>query len=616
VTMHLDLPDHGPGDVPERRSDRAGDANADPGADTPTDARADALIDRSASSTAEASGIWRLTWRVAQHRPREFWVGWLLFVVFFSMPAITGFMLAQGYAALEEGATRTTVWWAAAIAVSETIRMVAVHHGALIWTKAWIHMQTLLRANMLSAQMASGGVHAGQPVASAGAAITHFRDDTEDVANFVDGLIDVSGGIAFTVLAGFALGSADARAAAVLTIPLLGVGLATRALDTRIKEYRSADREATEDVTGLLGDVMSAATTVKVNDASDPLLRRLAALVERRRHTAVRDRVLEEGVNAFSRGAADIGLGLVLLVSAGAIASGAFDLGTLALFTAYLGWLAFLPQMVGRVLARRKQAAVAFDRMRALVADRSAPNAVRPRDLPIDPRDRATRPGVIRPDRVPLQRFDVDGLAVAYGTHSVLRDITFSVGRSEFVVITGAVGAGKSTLLRSMLGLAWQADVGGSIRWNGAEIADRGAFLIPPNAAFLSQVPQLISDSVADNISLGDTTPEHLATALRLAAIDADVAEMAQGTDTVIGPRGLRLSGGQRQRLATARALVHAPELVVLDDLSSALDVETEVRLWSNLADAGMTVIAVSHRAVAFERADQVLHLSGGRLHS
>ena len=89
---------------------------------------------------------------------------------------------------------------------------------------------------------------------------------------------------------------------------------------------------------------------------------------------------------------------------------------------------------------------------------------------------------------------------------------------------------------------------------------------------------------------------------------------MPAGADTLIGPRGLRLSGGQRQRLATARALVHSPEILVLDDLSSALDVETEVRLWTNLADAGMTVIAVSHRTVAFRRADQVLRLESGRL--
>jgi ATP-binding cassette, subfamily B, bacterial len=567
-----------------------------------------------APSAPSVPGVWKLAWKVAQHRRREFWLGWALFVVFFTMPAISGFFLGRGYAALEDGDTTATVWWAGAIAVSEVVRMVSIHHGALIWTKVWIHMQTLLRANMLSAQMASGGLHAGQPVGSAGSAVTHFRDDTEDVANLVDGIVDISGGLVFTVIAGFVLGAADARAAAVLLIPLLGVGIATRVLDTRIKEYRAADRAATERVTGLLGDVMAAATTVKVNDAAEPMLRRLGVLVERRRHTAVRDRVLEEGVMAFSQGASDIGLGLVLLVSAAAITSGAFDLGTLALFTAYLGWLSFLPRMVGRVLARRKQAGVAFDRMRRLVAEQQAVNTVRPRRLPIDPRDERHRPAVVRPDRVPLDVFEVSGLSVAYGERTVVSDVDLTVRRGEFVVITGAVGAGKSTLLRAVLGLAWQAEVTGSVRWNGVEIDDRAAFLVPPNAAFLSQVPQLISDSVADNVGLGPVDREQLSTALRLAAIADDIAAMPAGSDTLIGPRGLRLSGGQRQRLATARALVHSPELVVLDDLSSALDVETEVRLWTNLAEAGMTVIAVSHRAVAFDRADQVLRLDHGRL--
>lgn len=562
-----------------------------------------------------AANVWRLAWRVSQHRPYEFWVGWLLFLVFFTMPALTGFFLAKGYAALEDADTATTLRWAIAIAVSETVRMVAVHHGALIWTKAWIHMQTLLRANMLSAQMASGGLHAGQPVGSAGAAITHFRDDTEDVANFVDGIIDVSGGVVFTVIAGFILGAADARAAAVLVLPLVGVAVATRVLDTRIKEYRAADRAATEEVTGLLGDVMAAATTVKVNDASESILGRLAVLVERRRYTAVRDRVLEEGVTAFSTGAADIGLGLVLLISAGAIASGAFDLGTLALFTAYLGWLSFLPRMVGRVLARRKQAGVAFDRMRRLVAREVATNTVRPRLLPIDPSDSGReRQDAIRPERVPLERLEVRDLTVRFGDQVVVSDVSFTVRRGEFVVITGPIGSGKTTLLRALLGLAWQADVTGTIRWNGSDLIDRSAFLVPPNASFLSQVPQLISDSVADNVGLGPVSVERLTRALELSAIDGDIAAMPAGADTLIGPRGLRLSGGQRQRLATARALVHSPEVVVLDDLSSALDVETEVQLWTNLAKAGMTVIAVSHRAVAFERADQVLRLESGRL--
>jgi ATP-binding cassette subfamily B protein len=569
---------------------------------------------RATDERSPSSNVWVLAWRVSQHRPREFWIGWSLFVVFFTMPALTGYFLARGYDALAKGDTATTMRWAAAVAASEAIRMLAVHHGALVWTKAWIHMQTLLRANLMAAQMASGGPEAGQPVGSAGSAITHFRDDAEDVADFVDGMIDVSGGLVFTVIAGFVLGAADPTAAIILIFPLLGVGLLTRVLDARIKEYRSADRAATADVTGLLGDVMAAATTIKVNAASDHMMGRLSVIVERRRHTAVRDRVLEEGVQAFSKGAADVGLGMVLLVSAGAIASGTFNLGQLALFTAYLGWLSFLPKMVGRVMARHKQAGVAFDRMRMLVANQTAANTVVARTLPIDPADERSRPETTRPDRVPLEGLDVVDFSARHPSGAGVFDVNLSVRRGEFVVITGPIGAGKSTLLRSLLGLAWQAEVHGSVQWNGIEVDDRASFFVPPNAAFLSQVPQLISDTVADNVGLGPVSGAQLTTALELAAIRDDIAEMPLGVETMIGPRGLRLSGGQRQRLATARALVHSPELVVLDDLSSALDVETELQLWENLSSENMTVIAVSHRAVAFDRADQVIELRAGHV--
>lgn len=555
----------------------------------------------------------RLAWQVTKHEPWTFWVGWGAFLVFFTLPALNGYLLGRGFAALGDGDTTAVYRIAVALAVAEALRMAVVHFAALTWTKAWVHMQTLIRGNLLHAQMASGGPEAGQPVGSAGEAITHFRDDAEDVAELIDGVVDVSGGVLFSVVAGVVLGLADARAAAVLVVPLLGVVAVTRLLDERIKAYRAADRAAAAQVTGLVGDVMAAATTVKVNGARDHLLARLRVLVDRRGATAVRDRVLSEGVLAFSHGAADVGFGLIIVVSAASIANGRFDVGTLALFAAYLGWLSFLPRMVGRVIARRKQAAVAFERMRGLVADRDAANTVRPRSLPLEARQRPRRPPAIRPARVPLETFEVVGLTARYGGRrgagTVVGPISLRAARGTFTVITGPVGAGKSTLLRAMLGLAWRASVSGEVRWNGEPVADPAAFLVPPNAAFLPQVPQLISDSVVDNVALGPTPRTLVDEALRVAEIADDVAAMPAGGDTLIGPRGLRLSGGQRQRLATARALVHAPELVVLDDLSSAVDVETELRLWDNLAAAGLTVIAVSHRAVAFERADQVIRL-------
>lgn len=558
--------------------------------------------------------VWRLAWKVSQHERRYFWSGWAMFVVFFAMPLASGWALSRAFDALSNGDTAAVLWWAVGFVVLEVGRMASLHIAVMVWIRVWMHMQTFLRANLLVGQMASGGPEAGQPVGSAGEAVTHFRDDAEDVARLVDGMIDVSAGLVFTIVAAFVLGSANLAGALVLIGPLVLVAIATKTMDARIKRYRMADRAATAAVTGFVGDVMAAATTVKVNDAAPASLERLRGLVDRRRATAVRDRVLEEGVQAFSRGAADAGLGLVLLVGAGALASGRFDVGELALFVAYLGWLSFLPRMVGRVLARHKQAAVAFDRMSHLVADRDVRNTVQPRHLPINTGQTRQRPATIRPERVPLDRLDIVGLSARYDSDAGVDDVTVSISKGELVVVTGPVGSGKSTLLRAVLGLAWQAEVTGEIRWNGVRLDDPAGFLVPPNAAFLPQVPQLISDSLADNIGFGSADASDVDRAIALAAMEADVAMMPSGIETLIGPRGLRLSGGQRQRLAGARAVVHQPELVVLDDLSSALDVETELQFWNNLAEAGMTVLAVSHRAVAFERADRVVRLADGRV--
>ena len=111
---------------------------------------------------------------------------------------------------------------------------------------------------------------------------------------------------------------------------------------------------------------------------------------------------------------------------------------------------------------------------------------------------------------------------------------------------------------------------------------------------------------------------ERLAPALHTAVLDADVATLEAGLDTVVGPRGVRLSGGQQQRAAAARMLVRDAELLVFDDLSSALDVETEGLLWQRLVDeagaARPTCLVVSHRRPALRRADNILVLDGGRV--
>ena len=206
-----------------------------------------------------------------------------------------------------------------------------------------------------------------------------------------------------------------------------------------------------------------------------------------------------------------------------------------------------------------------------------------------------------------LERLEVRGLtyrhASANGGNGLpigtvsrgIEGIDLTLPRGSFTVVTGRVGSGKSTLLRVLLGLL--PNDGGEVHWNGERVADLAAFMRPPRCAYTSQVPRLFSETLRDNILLGwsgdadmggvspseseESSP--LQRAIHLAVMEQDIAVLDRGLDTLVGPRGVRLSGGQVQRTAAARMYVREPELLVIDDLSSALDVETERVLWERL---------------------------------
>jgi ATP-binding cassette subfamily B protein len=157
----------------------------------------------------------------------------------------------------------------------------------------------------------------------------------------------------------------------------------------------------------------------------------------------------------------------------------------------------------------------------------------------------------------------------------------------------------------------------GEIRWNGALVDDPATFLVPPRCAYTAQIPRLFSDSLRDNILMGQPDSDvAIASAVRLAVLEEDVGGMEHGLETIVGPRGVRLSGGQMQRSAAARMFVRDPELLVFDDLSSALDVETERVLWERLFEHQQeaTCLVVSHRRAALRRADRVIVLKDGQV--
>jgi ATP-binding cassette subfamily B protein/ATP-binding cassette subfamily C protein len=144
-------------------------------------------------------------------------------------------------------------------------------------------------------------------------------------------------------------------------------------------------------------------------------------------------------------------------------------------------------------------------------------------------------------------------------------------------------------------------------------VDDPAGFLVPPRSAYVAQTPRLFSDALRHNVALG-RDEGGLARALALAEMGPDLARLERGLDTEVGARGVRLSGGQVQRSAAARTFMQQAQLVIVDDLSSALDVETEARLWRGLEGEPASFLVVSHRRPALRRADRIVVLEGGRV--
>ena len=213
-------------------------------------------------------------------------------------------------------------------------------------------------------------------------------------------------------------------------------------------------------------------------------------------------------------------------------------------------------------------------------------------------------------------------------TRPALLDFSLEIAPGSLVAVTGAVGSGKSALARALLGIYPVAS--GKVRLSAADGSALDYQGCPGGlAGYLPQDAHLFSGSVRDNVLMAEEAayPEFVAQAVRIAALDVDIAEFPRGMDTPIGELGVRISGGQRQRLGLARALAaYAPDtpgLLVLDDPFSAVDVETETRIVAALREAfgaqqpahqRATILLCSQRLAAFPQADRVVVLENGRI--
>jgi len=211
--------------------------------------------------------------------------------------------------------------------------------------------------------------------------------------------------------------------------------------------------------------------------------------------------------------------------------------------------------------------------------------------------------------------FDHVSFSYPGGDRAVLRDVCLEVARGETLVITGATGAGKTTLLQLVPRLA---DVtSGRVLLDGTDVRDIPLPRLRAAVACAFEEATLFSASVRENVTFGaaDATEEEIEAALT-AAQARFAYDLPWGLDTRIGEQGMALSGGQRQRVALARAILSRPEVLILDDPLSALDVQTEERVTAALHQilAGVTALVVAHRPSTVALADRVALLGDGMI--
>ncbi len=212
---------------------------------------------------------------------------------------------------------------------------------------------------------------------------------------------------------------------------------------------------------------------------------------------------------------------------------------------------------------------------------------------------------------------DFDHVTFSHPGKPVLKDVSFHVPAGHTTVFIGPSGAGKTTIVDLVTRL-YEPQTG-RILVDGVPLTELDLHKWRSMIGYVPQELILLSGSVRDNITLGATVDdETLMEALELAGAAGFVSDLPEGLDTDLGERGLKLSGGQRQRLSLARALVHRPRLLILDEVTSALDPETERKLVEQIGAlagrGGMTIIAITHTKAWLSAADRVFHLENGHV--
>ncbi|MCU1600690.1 MAG: transporter, partial [Frankiales bacterium] len=539
-------------------------------------------------------GLARGTWHLLRIHP--WWGLWaavlfLVQAVLGAFGALTGLAWGRLVTDLQDG--RST-WTSGSLLVASLLSgPVLLSAATRLYPQWWVATMLRVRLSVLLGQTAQTRLARTPPGEVVARAL-----DADRFARYGDRWVDFVNGLVIVVVT--AVAAQDVLAGAVLAA-VMGVSAAASRLGSPIAGRSVVASSAARARFGrALVSSLESARTVKLA-AATPQVHRHLQQVDRGRVEAA---VLEHRVQAILDGVPVVLVKSGIVVAWLAYLAGSWSLATALLVTTAVNGFEWFGRVSGAVITESRGVRGWQQATCRLAGGADLMDLPAGVDLV-----RGTAPDPPAVSGEPLHELCLRALTAVHddGTLGV-EDVDLTVRSGQLVLLLGQVGSGKSSLLAALAGLV---DHTGSLTWNGAEVTEPELFLRPGQVAYVGQVPRVLSGTFGDNVRLDHT--REVEDALDDARMALDVTR-AGGHGSLVGHRGVRLSGGQVQRLALARALATGAELLVADDVSSALDAHTEVELWDALRRRGATVIGATSKTAALRKADRVVVLVDGRV--
>jgi ATP-binding cassette subfamily B protein len=388
---------------------------------------------------------------------------------------------------------------------------------------------------------------------------------------------------------------------AVLALGLLPLlNRASTRFSSRITPANLALQEELSGLSGVVEESLSGIRILKGFGAERLQVKRLDDAADGVLKQALRAAKLRAGFMPLIDLLPTLSLVAIIWYGGHLVLDGQLEIGDILAYNLYVLMLIWPLRMVGMLVAQSSRASAAAGRIHEIL---STDVAV---DDPLNPIPLPDGPGNLL----------FDGVSFGYGPGRLVLDgLDISITGGEAVAIVGATGSGKTTVAR--LVPRFYDVAAGRVSIDGVDVRDLRVSELRDAVGIVFEDTFLFSDSIRRNIAFSDpgASIETIERAARLSGIHTFIQSLPQGYETLIGEHGYSLSGGQRQRIAIARAVLHDPRVLILDDATSAVDPSKEHEIRAALAEVmeGRTTLIIAHRPATIALADRVILLDGGR---